>query len=255
MIISVWLLYRCRLWEDPPEYSPRVASEDVYQCTWFYPPEVSLSVSDPVHSPPWREDDWCDDHADEWGHGRRRYSQNSRNIHRWIWNLRQPFREIRPSILTDTHTSTQRTRAWRDYRASTGYYASNLLQEDREGRWTHWLVEKCNGNIPYVASIHSLARDLYDVWWETFIARERFFFPSSWVCERSSHTEAWTLPSSEWRTNRDSVETRKWHHLSHLWRMNLDTRTSKARMKKISVDSRFCEWESEVYMSNFIKYG
>jgi len=34
--------------------------------------------------------------------------------------------------------------------------------------------------------------------------------------------------------------------------MNLDTRTSKIRMKKISEYSRFCEWEPEIYMNNFI---
>ena len=34
--------------------------------------------------------------------------------------------------------------------------------------------------------------------------------------------------------------------------MNLDSRTSKARMKKISINSGFCEWESGIYFISFI---
>ena len=34
--------------------------------------------------------------------------------------------------------------------------------------------------------------------------------------------------------------------------MSIDSTTSKARMKKITKYQRFCEWESTVYLSNFI---
>lgn len=86
-----------------------------------------------------------------------------------------------------------------------------------------------------MASLYSLARDLYRIWGETIASRNSV----------SSDTYD-TKIRRNWSKN-----GRRYYRYS-LWWVNIDSHASKVRMKKISGYPRFRKWESKIYLIQFL---